>query len=333
MVWNALIPAGVGLLSSIIGGRSADRAADAQTDASQAMLDMAAGVRDDNRQIGRNVLRRQMNGTNRTAQQQEAALRGGFQGQRNVLRNTYQDQRGAINDARRGAVDAIRPYAQAGSRANDAIAFELGLGDRPDGYRGHRGSEGFRFQMGQMQDAVQGSAASRGGLLSGNTLRALQTNAQGLAAQDYGNFYNRLQGQQGLGAAAAGQIAGIRQNAGAQLAGVAGNFGANMAGVYDSRARGLAGIAGAQGDARFNALGNYAGNMAGANTGFGAAGADALANMGDARAAGAIGVGNAITGGIDNGLATWAYMNSRQQQQPPQPSGWNMPQPYFGGGR
>lgn len=36
-------------------------------------------------------------------------------------------------------------------------------------------------------------------------------------------------------------------------------------------------------------------------------GSNALANMGNAQAASAIGVGNAITGGINNGLGAWAY--------------------------
>jgi len=48
---------------------------------------------------------------------------------------------------------------------------------------------------------------------------------------------------------------------------------------------------------------------------------NALGNIGDAQAAGAVGVGNAITGGIQNALGSWAYMKNINQQ------------PQYGGGR
>ena len=47
---------------------------------------------------------------------------------------------------------------------------------------------------------------------------------------------------------------------------------------------------------------------------FAAQGGQALANYGDAAAAGAIGIGNAISGGIDAGLSAYKYFNP---QSPP----------------
>jgi len=50
-----------------------------------------------------------------------------------------------------------------------------------------------------------------------------------------------------------------------------------------------------------------AAGTAAANQNYATGASNALANLGDARAAGAIGVGNALQGGINNGLGIWAY--------------------------
>lgn len=47
------------------------------------------------------------------------------------------------------------------------------------------------YSQGQQQQAIERSAAARGTLLNGGTLKALQENAAGLASQDYGNAFNR----------------------------------------------------------------------------------------------------------------------------------------------
>jgi hypothetical protein len=53
-------------------------------------------------------------------------------------------------------------------------------------------SPGYQYNLGQQQNAIQNSAAGRTGAISGNMLKALQTNASGLASQDWTNFYNNL---------------------------------------------------------------------------------------------------------------------------------------------
>ena len=50
-----------------------------------------------------------------------------------------------------------------------------------------------------------------------------------------------------------------------------------------------------------------AGNQATAASNYASGASNALANKGNAQAAGAIGVGNAITGGINTGLSLWGY--------------------------
>lgn len=58
-------------------------------------------------------------------------------------------------------------------------------------------SPGYQYQLQQMMNAVQNSSAGRNGAISGNMMRSLQSNAGGLANQDYWTFYNALLGNYG----------------------------------------------------------------------------------------------------------------------------------------
>ena len=58
-----------------------------------------------------------------------------------------------------------------------------------------------------------------------------------------------------------------------------------------------------------------AGNQAAAGANYAAGASNALANMGNAQAAGAIGQGNAIMGGINTGIGLWNYQNQMAPQQ------------------
>lgn len=49
---------------------------------------------------------------------------------------------------------------------------------------------------------------------------------------------------------------------------------------------------------------------------FGNAGANALGAMGNAQSAGAIGVGNAVSGAINNGVGIWSYQNAMNKMYP-----------------
>ena len=131
---------------------------------------------------------------------------------------------------------------------------------------------GYQFQLQQGMNALQNSAAARGGLLSGNTAEALQNYGQGLADSTYQQTYNNALGQyqtaynqfqnnqqnqfnrlgalSGVGQTAAGQlnsagqqaasnIAGISQNAGAQIGQSAQNAGAATASGYVGQANAI----------------------------------------------------------------------------------------------
>lgn len=54
---------------------------------------------------------------------------------------------------------------------------------------------GFQFRLQQGQNAIETSAAARGGLNSGRTLKALTQYGQNLASDEYSNAYNRVYGR------------------------------------------------------------------------------------------------------------------------------------------
>ncbi len=105
---------------------------------------------------------------------------------------------------------------------------------------------GYDFRMSEGMKAIERSAAARGGLNSGATLKAITRFGQDTAAQEYGTAYNRFrQGQQvklnplqsiaGVGRTATGQINSLNSN-------YATNVGNNLTGA--ANASGAATIAG-----------------------------------------------------------------------------------------
>jgi hypothetical protein len=130
------------------------------------------------------------------------------------------------------------PWQQMGLQGQQAYNSLLGLGQAPEGFQGYQQSPGYQFQMQQGLDAAQSSAAAQGGLMSGKTLRDMNTYGQGVANQDYQTYLNRLQGVGAQGQAAAG----MQSNA-------AGQYGANgmnaLGSMGDARAAGTVGAANA----------------------------------------------------------------------------------------
>lgn len=54
---------------------------------------------------------------------------------------------------------------------------------------------GFQFRLGEGLKALQRSAAAKGTLLTGGTMKGLMDFGQDLASEEYGNVYNRKQGE------------------------------------------------------------------------------------------------------------------------------------------
>lgn len=129
----------------------------------------------------------------------------------------------------------------------------LGLGGAAPDYSLFREAPGYQYQLQEGQQAIERSAAARGGLASGNTLLELQRHAQGQADMGFNNYLNTLLGLQGQGVDMT--LAGMRTDLGATQADM-------RLGVGGARASGVEGAAAATSGALGgigNALGSWMG--------------------------------------------------------------------------
>ena len=113
----------------------------------------------------------------------------------------------------------LNPYRTAGS---DALAQLMGgMGQDGQFMKTYSGQDiyddpSYKFRVNQGNNAIQGSAAAQGGLLSGATLKALQNYGQESASQEYQNAYNRFYADQTNQYNRLSNLVGIGQNAAAQ---------------------------------------------------------------------------------------------------------------------
>jgi hypothetical protein len=132
----------------------------------------------------------------------------------------------------------LLPYTQAGYPTLQAQQDLLGL-NGPDAAATAMGnfqqSPGYQFQLQQGLRAVDAGAAAKGMLRSGATIKGEETYGQGLANQDFSNYYNRLMGISTLGENAAAGGASTANTAGS-LAQGAGN---TQASLFANSASGL----------------------------------------------------------------------------------------------
>lgn len=113
-------------------------------------------------------------------------------------------------------------------------------------------SPGYQYQVDQALDQTNRAAAASGQLASGNTLTALQDRASNLANQEYGGYYDRLQGIADRGRSAVDAQAGLDTSLGGLEAGA----GSELANVYGSNAAARAGAYGNAATLQAGALGN-----------------------------------------------------------------------------
>lgn len=155
-----------------------------------------------------------------------------------------QGQREA-NALQRGMYDQTRedyaPWREAGSSALSQLQALLA---NPQSITQ---TPGYDFRLNQGQQAIDRSAAARGNLYSGGTLKALDRFGQDYGTSEYGQQYNRLSNLAGLGQVGVQGTA----NAAGNYAQQGGNALSNMG---DARASGAIGSA----NAWSNALGGSA---------------------------------------------------------------------------
>jgi hypothetical protein len=137
-------------------------------------------------------------------------------------------QSGAIQGGQQQAHADLSPYTSAGTNAL-GVASDLSGANGPDAATAAMANfytdPGYQFQLTQGLRGVDAGAAAKGMLRSGATLKAEDTFAQGLAASDFTNYYNRLFDLSKLGESAATNNASTDTSAAAAQSSIYGNTG------------------------------------------------------------------------------------------------------------
>lgn len=108
-----------------------------------------------------------------------------------------------------------------------------------------RADPGYAFRMSEGMKALEGSAAARGGLLSGNTLRGVQRFGQDMASQEFQNAFNRYGIERERRMAPLQSLAGVGQTTSQQLGAAGTGFANTMGniGMTNAMNQGNAGMA------------------------------------------------------------------------------------------
>ena len=199
--------------SSLIGGYSANKAAQTQADAAaqsaamqKQMFDVQNAQQAPYRQTGYNAL----------------------------------NQIGALGSGTYGMVDQSGQNAGTGT-GSGYLTQQYTPQDFAAGI-----DPGYAFRLQQGQRALQGQQNQAGGLIGGNALAAMQDYTQGSASQEYGNAFNRFQTQRGNIYNTLASMAGLGQTSlgqtGQMAAQTAQGVGSAIAGAGQATAAGQIGV-------------------------------------------------------------------------------------------
>ena len=164
------------------------------------------------------------------------------------------------------------PYRQAGLTGQNRLMELLGLGGNAGaadyGKYGkdfsmadYTADPGYGFRLSEGMKQLGHTAAGRGGLISGGTMKGLQDYAQNSASQEYGNAFNRYQTNRANQLQSLGSLMSSGQAAASNQAGAAGQYGVNAGNT--TMAAGNAYAAGQLGQAN-----TLAGGLTSAATGY-----------------------------------------------------------------
>jgi hypothetical protein len=184
------------------------------------------------------------------ANQQRRAGERGAQAQEDAANAASAEDRRQYDLSRQDQL----PFLQAGY---DAIARQQAAlnGD----WSGFNNSPDYAYARDQSLQALERGAAARGGFMGGGADADRMTMANGLASQNFNNYWSRLAGMAGQGQGSAQNLAGY----GAQMAG---NIGSNLMNAANARASSYANTANAWsnfGNQAMGAFGSYMGQRGG----------------------------------------------------------------------
>lgn len=112
----------------------------------------------------------------------------------------------------------LDPYIATGNRATGALNSLLYGNDNGASLAALQQSPGYQFRMDEGNRALNSGWAARGMLQSGAAQKAALKYGQDYASNEYGNRFNQLAQQQGVGLSAGNALAGVSTQYGGQVA-------------------------------------------------------------------------------------------------------------------
>lgn len=182
-----------------------------------------------------------------SANQQKKAGEKGAAAQQAAANMSTEEQRRQYDQTRQDQLPFLEAGYAALRRQNEALS-----GD----FSGFMNSPDYAYALQQGLQGQERGAAARGGFMGGGADADRIALAQGLASQNFGNYWNRLAGQAGQGQGSAVNLGGLGAN-------MAGNIGNNLQNAAAARASSYANTANAWGNfgqQAVNAFGQYMGS-------------------------------------------------------------------------
>jgi hypothetical protein len=138
-----------------------------------------------------------------------------------------------------GTTNNLQPFINTGLGANSVLASAYGLnGTDPalgkSTMEQFQQSPDYQFALRGGSEALDNSAASRGGVLSGNQIRAQTEYGSGLATQNLQSYFSRLSGMSQQGQSAAGTLGQIGANMESNIAQIGAGLGNGVVGANAS---------------------------------------------------------------------------------------------------
>ena len=156
--------------------------------------------------------------------------------------------------------DLQEPWRKKGEEALNRLAAGLGQG----GEFGTKFSAtnwqqdpGYAFRLAEGQRALERSAAARGGLISGNALKAAERYGQEMGSQEYQNAFNRYYREREAMLNPLQSLAGVGQTSAQSLGGAAQQLGTNVGNLASATGASTANSLLAAGQARASAYQGY----------------------------------------------------------------------------
>jgi hypothetical protein len=153
--------------------------------------------------------------------------------------------------------------ATPGQTTGEAASGQFGSLMRDFGIPDFNVDPGYLFRLQEGQKALDRSAAARGGLFSGGTIRASDQYNQNFASNEYGNAYNRYQNNRQTKYNFLSGLAGLGSQNAQTLAGIGGDYANNAANIMTRSASNAAQLRASGYGALATGVGGAFGNLSG----------------------------------------------------------------------